>query len=123
MILGLNHISILVADLEVSLTFYRDLLGLKVMARPPLGFEGAWLALGQGIDLHLLVLPNPDPIDQRPEHAGRDRHIALMVADLDLAKTRLMTHNIPFTLSRSGRASLFCRDPDGNGVELMLLST
>lgn len=123
LVLGLNHISVLVADLELSLAFYRDTLGLSVIARPELGFDGAWLALGAGVDLHLLVLPNPDSANERPEHAGRDRHIALVVADLDLAKTRLITHNIPFTLSRSGRASLFCRDPDGNGVELMLLPT
>jgi len=26
---------------------------------------------------------------------------------------------VPYTLSRSGRRALFCRDPDGNAIELV----
>jgi glyoxylase I family protein len=119
MIVGLDHVSLLVQDLEVSLRFYQQGLGLSLAPRPELGFDGAWLHLGGGVTLHLLVLPNPDFRSERPAHAGRDRHVALVVEDIALAKQQLIAHNISFTLSRSGRASIFCRDPDANGVELM----
>jgi glyoxylase I family protein len=119
MILGLDHVSLLVSDLDASLAFYQELLGLPVVERPDLGFEGAWLALGSGLTLHLLNLPNPDPVTGRPEHAGRDRHLALRVADLQLAQQGLRDAGVAFTTSRSGRSSIFLRDPDGNGIELM----
>lgn len=118
-VLGLDHVSVLVSDLERSLVFYGEVLGLSRLPRPDLGFDGAWLSLGGAISLHLLRLPNPDPITDRPVHAGRDRHLAVRVNDLEVAKTQLIAHNIVFTLSRSGRSSIFLRDPDGNGIELM----
>jgi catechol-2,3-dioxygenase len=36
-----------------------------------------------------------------------------------MVKQRLADEAIPFTLSQSGRDPLFCRDPDGNGIELV----
>ena len=119
MILNLNHVSLITNNLEQSLYFYQDVLGLKKIPRPELGFDGAWLSLGRDVSLHLLSLPNPDPTINRPNHAGRDRHIALQVNNLEVAKQQLVIHNISFTLSRSGRTSIFLRDPDGNGIELM----
>lgn len=115
------HVSLLVADTERSLTFYRDLLGLKTIKRPDLGFEGAWLGLGEQ-QIHLLQLDNPDPRQGRPEHVGRDRHLALGVTDLDALERRLDDRGVRSSRSRSGRAALFCRDPDGNGIELIQLS-
>ena len=38
-----DHVSFAVRDLERSLAFYRDLLGLPLAPRPDLGFPGAWL--------------------------------------------------------------------------------
>ena len=115
----LHHVSLIVADTARSLTFYRDLLGLEVAAnRPDLGYPGAWLQLGEA-QIHLLELPNPDPLDNRPAHGGRDRHLALQVDDFDVLKQRLEQHKVAFTLSRSGRQALFCRDPDQNAVEII----
>ena len=116
---GMHHVSLLVADTERALIFYRDLLELPVSAsRPNLPFPGAWLQLGPQ-QIHLLELPNPDPTTGRPEHGGRDRHVALTVTDLDTIAARLDAVGIGYTLSRSGRRALFCRDPDGNAVELI----
>ena len=115
----LHHVSLIVADTARSLTFYRDLLGLEVAAnRPDLGYPGAWLQLDEA-QIHLLELPNPDPLDKRPAHGGRDRHLALQVDDFDVLKQRLEQHKVAFTLSRSGRQALFCRDPDQNAVEII----
>jgi glyoxylase I family protein len=122
MIVGLHHVSVLIADTQRSLDFYCGILGLKVdSARPDLGFPGAWLELGEGRQIHLLELPNPDPIEGRPEHGGRDRHLALWVDATDEIAARLNQADIPFSRSRSGRDALFCRDPDGNGIEMMAI--
>jgi glyoxylase I family protein len=118
-VLGLHHVSLVVSDTARALAFYRDVLGLEVMAtRPALAFDGAWLQLGDR-QLHLLELPNPDPVDGRPAHGGRDRHTAITVSDLAAFATRLEQAGMPFTRSRSGREALFCRDPDGNAWELI----
>ena len=120
-VIGLHHVSMLVADTAQSLRFYAGVLGLQPVERPDLGFPGAWLALGAQ-QLHLMELPNPDATQGRVEHAGRDRHFAVQVAALEPFVARLQAAGVTFTRSRSGRASIFCRDPDGNGVELMEVS-
>jgi glyoxylase I family protein len=119
MLLELHHASLLVADTARALAFYRDLLGLTVdPARPDLGYPGAWLQVGTR-QIHLLELPSPDPVAGRPAHGGRDRHLALLVADLEVLAARLEQAGVAFTRSRSGRAALFCRDPDGNALEFL----
>jgi glyoxylase I family protein len=114
----LNHASLVVADTAVSLKFYCDILGMQQTDRPDLGFPGAWLQLGAQ-QIHLLELENPDPTTGRPEHGGRDRHIALSVPDLAPVKDVLDKNGITYTLSKSGRKALFCRDPDGNALEIL----
>ena len=115
----LHHASLLVADTDRSLRFYRGVLGLAVIEeRPELGYPGAWLRVGRG-QIHLLELPNPDPVQGRPPHGGRDRHLAMTVTDLGPLVARLVAAEIHYTLSRSGRRALFCRDPDGNALELI----
>lgn len=118
-VVGVDHVSIVVSDTDRAVDFYRKVLGLEVADRPELGFPGAWLWLGADVTLHLLELPNPDPIDGRPEHGGRDRHIALRVSSLEPVLSALTELAIPFTRSRSGRAAVFFRDPDGNGIEVL----
>jgi len=114
----LHHASLVVADTAASLTFYCDILGMQQTDRPDLGFPGAWLQLGAQ-QIHLLELENPDPTTGRPEHGGRDRHIALSVPDLAPVKDVLDKNAITYTLSKSGRKALFCRDPDGNALEIL----
>lgn len=118
-ILAVDHVSVMVADVEIATAFYQQVLGLPAVDRPDLGFPGAWLRLTAGVDLHLLQLPNPDPVDGRPMHGGRDRHVALRVASTAPFVDRLTTMNWPFTASRSGRDAVFLRDPDGNALELV----
>lgn len=114
----LHHVSVVVTDTARALAFYRGLLGLAVVTRPDRGYPGAWLAVG-GRQLHLIEVPNPDPVAERPRHVGRDRHLAFTVDDLDACASRLERAGHGCTRSRSGRAALFCCDPDGNGVEII----
>lgn len=119
MITNFLHASILVSDLAMARDFYEGVLGLKSSSqRPAMAFDGVWYEIGQQ-QIHLLVLPNPDLVSGRPEHGGRDRHIALAVDDFEQLQTNLKLAGIPYTMSRSGRPALFCRDPDGNAVELV----
>jgi len=119
----LHHCSLLIGDLERSLAFYTGLLELETdPARPDLGYPGAWLRVGER-QIHLLQLPNPDPVTDRPPHAGHDRHTALMTTDIDRLEQRLRAAGTALSRSRSGRQALFCRDPDGNGLEFIQVAT
>jgi len=114
-----DHFSIVVQDTNKALEFYADLLGLAVdETRPELGYPGAWLFVGE-YQIHLLQVPNPDAVEGRPQHGGRDRHLALCISNLEQAIEALKSRDIAYTVSKSGRKALFCRDYDGNAVELI----
>ena len=116
---AIDHCSLIVADTGKALEFYKGILGLEAdESRPDLGYPGAWLQVGCN-QIHLLEVPNPDSVENRPEHGGRDHHVALQVKDLELLIKRLEAGNLAYSKSKSGRAALFCRDFDGNAIELV----
>ena len=118
---SINHVSLLVADTRRSLDFYHGLLGLPLDdARPDLDFPGAWLQVGSG-QIHLLELPEYEQSREPRQHGGRDHHLAMNVSRLDEVVQALKKAGIAYTRSRSGRKALFCRDPDGNALELVEL--
>eukprot|EP00210_Caulerpa_lentillifera_P000792 g767.t1 len=117
---GLHHVGLLCKNLEASMKFYCEVLGLSVNSDRPhkkLPYKGAWLWVGVEM-IHLMELPNPDPEIGRPVHGGRDRHICLGIAALDPLIAKLKQHGIAFTESASGRRAVFFRDPDSNCVEV-----
>ncbi|MGB9129145.1 MAG: VOC family protein [Thiobacillus sp.] len=119
-ITALLHAGLLVSDLARAKAFYESVLGLRRFPnRPDLPYPGEWYDLGGGQQLHLMQLPYPDADSVRPEHGGRDRHIALAVRDMDALRSRLDAAGVKYTASKSGRAALFCRDPDMNTLEFV----
>jgi len=114
----LIHAGLIISDLDRSAQFYEEILGLSRITRPELGFEGLWYGLEEGQQIHLMLLDNPYVECSKPEHGGRDNHIALQSDEFDRIRQRLDAMNIPFTLSKSGRQALFFRDPDGNTIEV-----
>lgn len=115
-VLGVHHVSVLVADLDKALAFYAGALGLTEAERPDLGYPGAWLQCGAQ-QIHLLRLDGASAAaDAR---VSRDYHFALRVEDVDALARRLDDTGVPFERSRSGRRALFLRDPDGNGIECL----
>jgi catechol 2,3-dioxygenase-like lactoylglutathione lyase family enzyme len=102
---GLDHVSVSVADLDRSLAFYRDLLGLRVRERgeeeggqmatiigfPGVRFRYADVELGDGRILELLQYLEPVGrlITQRTCDPGSG-HIAFVVADIDEAYAELV---------------------------------
>lgn len=117
---GIHHVGLLCANLEKSLEFYNQLLGLEINDDRPddkLPYRGAWLWLGSEM-IHLMELPNPDPMEGRPEHGGRDRHVCVGVQSIAPLEEKLTAAGISFTRSMSGRPALFFRDPDQNVLEV-----
>ena len=118
-VLSIHHVSMVVSNTKKSVSFYTEVLGLELcQERPELGFPGAWLTVGNQ-QIHLLEVENVDPVENRPVHGGRDRHLALSVDNLDEMEQKLLDKGLVVNRSLSGRAALFCRDPDGNGIELI----
>ncbi|MFJ2712457.1 fosfomycin resistance glutathione transferase [Pseudomonas sp. NPDC087346] len=112
MLTGLNHLTLAVSDLPRSLTFYRDVLGLRIEATWD---AGAYLSL-PGLWLCLSL----DPL--RKAETGADyTHYAfsLSAADFPLLVEQLKTANVQeWRDNRSEGASFYFLDPDGHKLEL-----
>lgn len=116
------HTGLVVSDLARSKAFYEGLLGLKPdPERPEKDFPGVWYDIGPN-QIHLMEVDNPYANVKRPAHGGRDVHLAMHVKNLDAVIAALDAAGIAYTRSMSGRAALFCRDPDGNALEFSQLS-
>ncbi len=117
--MNIAHIGLIVSDMGRAGLFYEQVLGLRRIKRPDLSFDGIWYSLEDGQQIHLMLLDNPYIGCEKPEHGGRDHHVALQTDDYDAIRQRLDAENITYTTSKSGRSALFCRDPDGNTIELI----
>jgi len=122
----LNHVAVMVTDVEKSRGFYQKVLGLKKIPRPETKVPGEWLGLGSRL-LHLIGEPGPaGKIDPRRPH------LALDVENLEEAKQLLSKLGIPFVDASKGQnvipmteealrlvgRQLWLEDPDGNMIEL-----
>lgn len=115
----LNHVALHVADVEVSVIFYRDVLCLPSMDRPAFDFPGAWFRLGVDQELHLIG-------DRaQPVHSGnRGTHFALRVDDLDRWEEQIDAKGatrMPRRVRPDGAEQTFVQDPDGHWIELCVL--
>ena len=111
--LKIDHVSVLITDVGQSRTFYRDLLGLKEIAKPrTFDFVALWFDLGDQ-QLHLLRADEPD--------ARSPRHFALRVADVPAARAYFRDKGVPIqeTTVIPGCDRFFLFDPDGNRIEII----
>lgn len=121
----LNHVGLHVADVERSVAFYRDVVGLTQIPRASFPFPGAWFRIGAATDpaheqtLHILGL--------RTEAVRSDRrgtHFAMQVESALEAKAALESRGAavegPDTRS-DGALQIFIRDPDGHAIEFCQL--
>jgi len=137
---AIRHTGIVVSDMNRSLPFYRDLLGMEVwadftddseMLQDVTGVPGAnvWmvkLKAADGVSIELLrYLSNPQevPAPNRACDVGCN-HVALQVDGLDALYEKLMAAGIRFhappTVSADGRAKVtYCRDREDVIVELV----
>ena len=135
-----RHAGIVVSDIERSLVFYCDLLGLKkasvndetgaflegLLAMPGARIKTAKLGGEDGSSL-LELLAFEEPAPRRGDcslHTIGPTHVALTVNDLESLYLRLIDEGIIFNaapdISPNGMAKVaFCRDPDGTYLELV----
>jgi catechol 2,3-dioxygenase-like lactoylglutathione lyase family enzyme len=138
----LNHVSVSVADLDRSLVFWHDLLGLPLRGRGlsraahleaivgigPVELEWAELDLpgGQMIELFRYLQPAGTAFQPRPNDTGAT-HLCLEVDDLDALAHRLQAAGVPLrsdapvriqTGDWAGWRDVYVTDPDGVTVEL-----
>ena len=113
---GMNHFTVLTSDLEASMTFYVDVLGLRDGFRPDFDFPGAWLYVDDQPILHIIA-GRSVPASPR----GVIDHMAFSARELRAVVARLQQHGIDHDLRRlpsTGAWQLFCFDPSGARVEL-----
>jgi catechol 2,3-dioxygenase-like lactoylglutathione lyase family enzyme len=109
----IDHVSVLITDVERSRKFYRDLLGLKEIAKPrTFDFVALWFDLGNQ-QLHLLLKPQPDTVSPR--------HFALRVRDVPAAREYFRGLGVPIaeTTKIPGCDRFFINDPDSNRIEVI----
>jgi catechol 2,3-dioxygenase-like lactoylglutathione lyase family enzyme len=112
----LNHVSVSATDLETSIRFYEEVLGLERVATPNFGFPVQWLQAGER-QLHLF---------QRSGEIPTYHHFGLTVDDLPAVYERARERGCFDKTTFSGHlvelpgdvAQLYIRDPGGNLVEL-----
>ena len=121
---GLHHVAIIASDYARSKRFYADVLGLRVVAEHYRAGRDSWkldLALPDGTQVELFSFLSPPPRVSRPEACGL-RHLALRVADLDVAVAHLYKHGVECEPVRvdeyTGRRFTFFADPDDLPLEL-----
>jgi catechol 2,3-dioxygenase-like lactoylglutathione lyase family enzyme len=114
----MNHFTILTADVDGTLAFYSEFLGLRAGARPPFTFPGAWLYAQGGNDPILHVIGG-----RRREELvkGVIDHMAFSGRGLSETVARLKTKSVPHELRRLpeyGTWQLFFHDPNGAKIEI-----
>ena len=128
-----SHVSVYVTDLERSLPFYRDALGLDIFFEADLagpGLDAVTESKGASGRMVGLRVPGGMSIEliQGARHrgevdAGRDTMIfSLCVDDLDAAYQNLTSSGVEAIQPPTEIAGLrmfFIRDPDGRRIELI----
>jgi catechol 2,3-dioxygenase-like lactoylglutathione lyase family enzyme len=118
-IIQLNHVALQVADVEVSVKFYTEVLRLAPIPRPAFSFPGAWFRLGGDQELHLIGGRQGET-----DSHHRGNHWALRIDDMDAWETDLRARGIDFLPRRTrpdGALQIYLVDPDGHYVELCSL--
>jgi catechol 2,3-dioxygenase-like lactoylglutathione lyase family enzyme len=113
---GMNHFTVLTDDVDRTVDFYDQAMGLKPGARPDLGFPGAWLYAGGSPVLHI--------IGGRPKEQLRPGvldHMAFSAQGIGETLARLERLGIHYAHRRqagAGTWQVFFFDPNGARVEL-----
>ncbi len=125
-LLAYDHVGIRVSDPARALRFYK-LFGFRVLAEHPLSKSRAVeIENGAGVRIHLICNGNEQ---EDASNVLQDNdwgypgitHAAFVVPDLDAAAASLARAGVTITEGPKQdprRTYLFCRDPDGNVIEL-----
>lgn len=113
----INHISINVKNLDKSVEFYSDTLGLEIVDRFDHEDMSIVFMKGNGEGVIELVY------HKQSESSSRLQHIGFVVEDIEREYKSISTKGFKFTKppyeSRSGVKIAFLCDPDGIELELV----
>jgi len=124
---GLHHLTLISADVERSITFYRDTLGLGVVRDGPSDDDPetrhVWFGAVDGTPGRLLSVMEYPALPRGVAGVGSTHHFALAVdsaEELDAWRTYLIEQDVECSeiFERGGFRSLYLHDPDGHVVEI-----
>jgi catechol 2,3-dioxygenase-like lactoylglutathione lyase family enzyme len=113
----LEHININVSDLDASVQFYKNILGMKQGERPNFKNPGAWLYLGETAVVHLT-----HGRSESQAGSGTLDHLAFRASDLSGFTESLKDKKIEFEERRvpdQQQHQVFFEDPDGITIEIV----
>ncbi len=118
-ILGLRHVALNVRDVQHSVSFYRDLFGMRVEWAPDP--DNVYLTSGSdNLAIHKL------PEGAQPSAIQSVHHIGFIVAkieDVDALAARVLGRGIelvhPLKTHRDGARSFYLHDPDGVLIQVL----
>ena len=117
----IDHIALTVKDVERSIAWYRDVLGLERRHQEVWGSMPAVMHAGEtGVALFPCATPNPAPAPDGRSGLNM-RHLAFRVDRLNFlrAQSELRSRGIPFTFEDHRIShSIYLNDPDGYEIEL-----
>lgn len=116
-----DHVGVMVKDLDVSISFYQDIIGLDVMdkSHPTPAIKVALLGCKKrgGVIIELMQGSK----DGLPAE-GKVNHIAFKVTEIEKEVERLKANNVHFKQNDiyhlSGSKFIFFEGPDGELLEL-----
>lgn len=121
----LFHCAIKTADLDATVRFYTEVLGMIVADRPPIGFPGAWLKPAQaGADaiIHLYAGDSArEPDGSVQTGAGAIDHFSVVCQGYSQFRARFEQFALPYRenlVPATPLWQLFVYDPNGIQLEL-----
>jgi catechol 2,3-dioxygenase-like lactoylglutathione lyase family enzyme len=115
------HITLATRDVQKSAEFFAEALGWQPVNRPGnINSAAAWLAIGPGLELHLIEAPefHPSPFEQE---FGRHIAITFARAEFPRLKERLQARGATLIapLRETPFERFFFRDPNGYVFEIV----
>ena len=121
-------VGIVVTDMEKSLAFYRDLIGLPVIAevRTSLIGAGTMIQLRHGSSLIKLLEMDEAPLARTETGIATTfghRYVTFMVSDITIYEQKVKEANSPIAMALTelgnGAKIMMVEDPDGNIIEFV----
>src|SRR6185503_14546667 len=120
---GLFHVAIKTNDLDATVKFYTDVLGMKLVHRPDFDFPGAWIAAGDNIPIIHIYAGGPAlGADGKTAYGtGSLDHVSLTIKGWDECLDRVKKLGYDWRAAivpGTTLSQIFVQDPSGVMMEL-----